>query len=95
MKAAYVATAGDPTKGGYRETARTSSTAMLHVEDPAIESVRQRIASLSGYAEENIEALQFLQYEPGQRCKRQPASKVVPCCPLGPRQAKCLQLFWR
>ena len=69
--------AGDPTKGGYRETARTSSTAMLHVEDPAIESVRQRIASLSGYAEENIEALQFLQYEPGQRCERQHQRRAI------------------
>ena len=67
---------------------------MLHVDDPAIESVRQRIASLSGYAEENIEALQFLQYEPGQRCERQHQGRAVFPTWAETSQAKCL-LFWR
>lgn len=54
---------------GYRATVRTSTSAALLDEasrHPAVLSVRQRVANLTGYPEANLEPLQLVRYLPGQ-----------------------------
>jgi prolyl 4-hydroxylase len=47
---------------------RTSSTAFLNTaEDDVVRAIEQRATNLCGYPSENLEPLQILRYEPGQR----------------------------
>ena len=53
---------------GYRQTTRTSTSAVLLDDDqPSIRAIRARVANVTGYPLENIEPLQLVRYLPGQQ----------------------------
>ena len=53
--------------GGRAESIRTSSTALLPASDPIVRAVTERAAYVTGYPYSNVEPLQLVRYEPGQR----------------------------